>query len=200
MQNDHDIDSKTHCETCGTQPPGYDCVHYGSLEDGYRLLCNRCLNAEIAAKYGLDDFENVRFDQIMLTDCAGEAHEFHFRTRLLGTMVELSAFELRQGSPGGYQFDIIGDSQGDLMSLLGRLVERIRRGLSVKHLEQTKHGLQIADMSVCASISSDLNENERMPLLTIDGQEVTWDQFGRMLMTFEGWQFRMQIADRSDEV
>jgi hypothetical protein len=38
-----------------------------------------------------------------------------------------------------------------------------------------------------------------MPLLTIDGQEVTWDQLGRMLMTFEGWQFRMEIVDRSGE-
>lgn len=198
MQND--IDSKTHCETCGAEPPGYERVHYGSFEDGYRLLCTMCLNAEIAARYGLDNFENVRFDQIMMTDCAGEEHEFHFRTRLLGAMVVLSAFELREGNPGGNQFEIIGDPEDDLMSLLGRLIERIRRGLSVKHLEKSEHGLQIADMSVCARISSDINTDERMPLLTIDGQEVTWDQFGRMLMTFEGWQFRMQIAGLSEEI
>jgi hypothetical protein len=98
MPKNHDIDSKTHCETCGAQPPGYDSVHYGSFEDGYRLLCTVCFNAEVAAKYGLDDFENVRFEQIAMTDCAGEAHEFHFRTRLLGTMVVLSAFELKQGA------------------------------------------------------------------------------------------------------
>jgi hypothetical protein len=199
MQKDHDIDSKTHCETCGAQPPGYDSVHYGSFEDGYRLLCTVCFNAEVAAKYGLDDFENVRFEQIAMTDCAGEAHEFHFRTRLLGTMVVLSAFELKQGEPGGYQVEIIGDPEGDLMSLLGRLIERIRRRLSVKHLEQSKYGLQIADKTLCANISSDDTTDERMPLLTIDGQEVTWDQLGRMLMTFEGWQFRMEIVDRSGE-
>jgi hypothetical protein len=34
-------------------------------------------------------------------------------------------------------------------------------------------------------------------MLVIDGQEVSWDEMGRMLMTFEGWQFRL-TAD-SDE-
>jgi hypothetical protein len=39
-----------------------------------------------------------------------------------------------------------------------------------------------------------------VPLLVIDGQEVSWDEFGRMLMSFEGWQFRVAIRDRSEEV
>jgi len=30
---------------------------------------------------------NIRFHQVAMTDCAGEAHEIHFRTRLLGSMV-----------------------------------------------------------------------------------------------------------------
>ena len=38
------------------------------------------------------------------------------------------------------------------------------------------------------------------PLLVIDGQEVSWEQFGRMLMRFEGWQFRLEIRDRSEDV
>jgi hypothetical protein len=43
-------------------------------------------------------------------------------------------------------------------------------------------------------------QDGRTPLLLIDGWEVSWEEFGRMLMTFEGWQFRMEIGDRSDEV
>jgi hypothetical protein len=39
-----------------------------------------------------------------------------------------------------------------------------------------------------------------MPLLVIDGRDVSWEEFGRMLMTFEGWQFRMEIGDPSEEV
>ena len=29
---------------------------------------------------------------------------------------------------------------------------------------------------------------------------VSWDELGRMLMSFEGWQFRVVICDRSEEV
>ena len=188
------------CEACGTATPAYDMVNYGSIEGGYRQLCSQCLNAEVASTQGLDRFENIRFDQVAMTDCAGEAHEFHFRTRLLGSMVALDAFELKRGEPAGYQFQILGDPNDDLLSLLGRLVERMRRSLSVKHLVQSEYGLQIADQTVRARIESDQTTDERMPLLVIDGRDVSWEEFGRMLMTFEGWQFRIEIGDRSDEV
>lgn len=37
-------------------------------------------------------------------------------------------------------------------------------------------------------------------MLVIDGREVNWEQFGQMLMTFEGWQFKFAIKDPSEEV
>jgi hypothetical protein len=40
----------------------------------------------------------------------------------------------------------------------------------------------------------------RVPLLVIDGREITWEEFGRLLMTFEGWQFNLEIRDRSEEL
>lgn len=51
-----------------------------------------------------------------------------------------------------------------------------------------------------ARIEWDETSDERMPLLVIDGREVSWEEFGRMLMSFEGWQFRMVIGDRSEEL
>jgi hypothetical protein len=201
MQKDNeDRRSVIRCEACGTAAPAYDVVNYGSIEGGYRQLCSQCFNAEVASAQGLERFENVRFDQVVMTDCAGEAHEFHFRTHLLGSMVALDAFELKGGEPAGYKFQILGDPEGDVLSLLGRLVERIRRSLSVKHLEQSQHGLQIAAQTVRGRIEWDETEDGRLPLVVIDGRDISWEEFGRMLMTFEGWQFRMEIADRSDEI
>ena len=80
-----------------------------------------------------------------MTDARGETHEFHLRTHLLGTGVSLEAFELRDGHPAGYRFQVIGDPEGDLLTLLGRLIEKMRRALSVKHIEDGELGLQIAD-------------------------------------------------------
>ena len=48
-------------------------------------------------------------------------------------------------------------------------------------------------------IEWDREEGGRVPLVVIDGREITWDHFGQMLMTFEGWQFKLQIADKSEE-
>jgi len=188
------------CEACGTTVPGYDVVNYGSMEQGYRELCTRCFNDEVANALSLDRFENVRLHPVVMTDCAGERHEFHFQWRLLGSMGVLDAFELTAGEPGGYQFQIIGEPDDDPLALLGRLIERMRRSLSVKYLVRSEHGRQIADLTVCGRIDWDGSLNGRIPMLVIDGQEVSWGELGRMLMTFEGWQFRLTICDRSDEV
>lgn len=200
QKEDEPSRSMIRCEACGTAIPAYDIVSYGSIEHGYRQLCSQCFNAEVASAQGLERFENYRFHPLVMTDCTGEAHEFQFRTCLLGSMVSLEAFELKRGEPAGYRFQILGDPDDDLLSLLGHLVERMRRSLSVKHLVASDHGLQIADQTVRARIEWDETQDGRVPLLVIDGRDVSWEEFGRMLMTFEGWQFRMEIGDRSEEV
>jgi hypothetical protein len=35
---------------------------------------------------------------------------------------------------------------------------------------------------------------------TIHGREIAWEEFGRMLMTHEGFQFKLEIRYRSEEV
>jgi len=40
---------------------------------------------------------------------------------------------------------VIGNPEDDLLALLGRLIEKIRRGISVKYIEDTEQGPQIAD-------------------------------------------------------
>jgi len=188
------------CEGCGEIVPSYDIVHYGSFDIGYRLLCTRCFNAEVAKRCGVDDFENIRLEPIGITDCSGETHQFHFQTRLLGGIVSLEAFELRDGSPGGYECQIIGDPDEDLFALLGQLVLKIRRMLSIKHItEDELHGLQIADQTVRGRIEGDYSGTDRTPVVIVDGRAISWTAFGEMLLTFEGWQFKLDIVDNSDE-
>jgi hypothetical protein len=112
----------------------------------------------------------------------------------------LEAFEIRDGERCGYEFQVLGDPQADLFELMARLVERMRRVLSKQHLVDDRHGCSIADTVVRGRISCDLDSDERVPMLVIDGREVTWEQFGRMLMTFEGWQFKLEIKDPTEEV
>ena len=189
------------CDGCRQSAPGYDIVNYGSIERGYRRLCSQCFNTEAAKAAGLEGFEHAKFEPMGLTDCAGEVHEFHFRTSLFGPGVALDAFELRDGAPAGYHFQIIGDPKDDLLGLLGRLIAKIRRALSTKHLADGELGLQIGDNCVVRGmVESNRDYHGRTPLLMIDGREITWDEFGRMLMSFEGWQFKLNLADKSEEL
>jgi len=191
---------QVHCEGCGETTPGYDLISYGSMERGYRQLCSRCFNAEVAKLSGVEGFDHVGFEPIGLTDCAGETHQFHFQTRLLGNIVTLEAFELREEIPAGYQFQMVGDPDDDLFSLLGRLIEKIRRALSIKHIVDDATGLQIADQTVRGRIEWDDSEIDHTPLVVVDGREISWEDFGRMLLTFEGWQFKLEIRDPADEL
>jgi hypothetical protein len=187
------------CEGCGKLTASYDIVSYGSEDRGNRQLCTQCFNAEVARQFGLADFANVQLEPVGMIDCSGQAHQFHFQTRLLGNIVSLEAFELRRGSPGGYQLEVVGDSEGDLFELLGRLIEKIRRAISIKHVSDDGHGLQILEQTVRGRIDWDETEVDRGPLVVVDGQEISWEDFGRMLMAFEGSQFRLELIDRSEE-
>jgi hypothetical protein len=60
-------------------------------------------------------------------------------------------------------------------------------------------GLQIADRVVRGRIEWDEDRDGSVPVLVIDGREVTWKSFGRMLMSFEGWQFQLKLLDKSEE-
>ena len=188
------------CHTCRAPIAGYDSVHYGSIETGYRDLCSRCFNEEVAS-LGELDFQHVNFEPVEMPDAGGQMHRFHFRLHLLGDRVSLEAFELKDGAPGGYQFQMLDDAEADLFAVMGQLIERMRRALALRHLEKEPgFGLSIKDFLVRGRIDCDLESDDRMPQLIIDGREISWEQFGRMLMGFEGWQFKLEIRDRSEEI
>jgi hypothetical protein len=188
------------CESCGLPAPPYDIVNYGSTEGGYRKLCGRCFNADVAKRAGVEGFEYLRFEPIVMTDASGKAHDFHFRTHLFGSGVAIDALELRDGNPIGYEFRVVGDPAEDLLALLGRLIEKMRRALAKKHVEDTEHGLQVTDdLVVRGQIGSEVDADDQVPLVIVDGREISWRDFGRMLMAFEGWQFKMEMRDLSDE-
>lgn len=166
-------------------------------------LCSQCFNAEVAARADIADFDNHPLDPISLVDAQGIGREFHFRTRLLGHMVVIDAFELHEAEPSGYQFREVGTPEEDRFGQLARLVQKMRSALATQYVEEGTYGPQIKDMEVRGRIESDTSDEgnlfgRRAPVLVIDGREVSWGEFGQMLTTFEGFQFKLQIRDASD--
>ncbi len=187
------------CQTCRAWAPAWEMVHAGTMDAGYSDMCSRCWNEEIARAHGLH-FEHVRFDPSDMSDAAGSGHRFHFLLRHLVDRLSLEAFELEQGEPAGYRFQVVGPADIDPLDLMGRLVERMRDALARQHLVEGELGLAIAGTEVRGRIDCDPDSGLSIPLLVIDGREVSWHDFGRMLMTFEGWRFKLTIEDPGDEI
>lgn len=190
------------CESCGKLVAAFESVALGSTDGGYRHLCLACYNATMAAHDGVD-FADPGFDPVRLTDVDGEEHLFHFTTRLLGDRVAIEAIEIKEGTPEGHRFMVLGfDPECEILDLYKELFEKMRRGLFTRHLVVGELGLEISDqLTVRAWIDCDLEADggDRRPLLVIDGKPITWDHFGHMLMTFEGFQFKLEVYDPSEE-
>jgi hypothetical protein len=186
--------TKSRCADCASVTPRFQLVNCDS-----RQLCYPCFNRVMALRAGVENFQDPRFEPLTLSDINGVRHEFHFRTRLF-VKLSVEAFEFRRGQPEGYQFQELGEPEDDVFELFARLLEKMRRALATSYLEKGNYGWALRGETVCARIESDCNPNgDSLPVIVIDGRQFSWKEFGHMLMTHEGFQFRLTFADRSEE-
>ena len=160
------------------------------------FVCGRCWAKVLSASSG-QEVEHLEIDPIVMSDAAGRKHEFHFRYNPAPRGVE--AFEIIDGSPGGYKFQVI--QEGEEPSIVLLLLEKMRRSLAQEHLQPCSIDpgeLSIKDRTVRGRIEWDEEQEGRIPCVVVDGQALSWDQLGSMLMTFEGWQFRLEMLDPSE--
>jgi len=138
----------------------------------------------------------------VVTDVDGVRHRFEIRSRLVPTGHAMSAREVsKPDTRGGYRFEILGDFETDAQDLFKLLHERIRHGLSVRHVEETEHGWQLTQAHrLSGVIEWDPDTEGALPLLIVDGRTFTWDQIGRMMMTFEGFTLNGVVEDTIEVV
>ncbi|MBT2792839.1 DUF7713 domain-containing protein [Paraburkholderia strydomiana] len=189
------------CAGCGAITSPHDVVSVAAPDGAYRLLCSRCFNIEMARLADVHAFEHPEFTPIRLPGADGVVHEFHFRSLLFGDQLSLEALELASGDEDreGFRFQILGDPQTDPFELLGQMVKKIRRALAISHVVERAGQLELAGTMVRGRIEWDENQHGRLPCVVIDGRRIAWDDFGEMLMMYEGWQFRLELIDPSEE-
>ena len=166
------------CHTCGRAIAGFESVHYGSMEGGYRDLCNRCFNEEVAETGGID-FSHVQFEPLEISDAAGTPHRFHFEVDLLGDRVVAAGLRTRgRATPGAMSFRCSGDAEAGFIRADGPNGPADPPIALSAASEDRPHmpGLHIADFMVRGRITWDDNEDGRLPMLVIDGKEISWDQ------------------------
>ena len=187
------------CDECGKEIKHRSVHLTDTVGDPGRLLCLECYNREMADSLGID-FEHPTFPTVLLVDINGDEHKFDFAVHLFGDRVSIEAYELEVKH--GYRFEIGGDPE-EVQKLFNKLLAKMRRGLSRKHIEIDEFdGMSgmLDEMEARGRIEWDDESHGQLPLLVIDGKPVTWHQFGRILSSYEGWQFKLEIRERTDEV
>ena len=168
------------------------------IEGNQVLLCGPCWNKFVSEFMGAN-FETIELKPITLRDCRGKAHVFHILTHIVPSGLAIKAREMIDQGQMGYEFSVVGPHGCNQSDLILDLYEKIKRGLSKKYLKKNRVPIEIQDDRVVGRIEWDEDYGGEIPKLVIDGRVVTWAQLGKMLMSFEGWQFKLEMIDPAGE-
>ena len=167
---------------------------------GRGFHCGRCA-AEALAELSGEGLHYVEVEPIAMTNAAGRRCLFHFQYLTTGPMPILRAFELHDGIRSGYETAVMAQPDESSASLIGRLLDRIRRLLAridVEDAPELTLGLAMTSSEIRGVLSHD--EERDGPCVVVDGRELDWDTFGQLLLSHEGFQFRLEFHDLTDEI
>jgi hypothetical protein len=182
-------DSK--CGACGKMLGSFESITVAGVGD----RCYPCFNREMADRLSVD-FDSTPLQPIVVPDLDGTPHTFQIRSMLVATGHEMEALEITNDGQLGYCFRVLGELEIEAWELFSKLYESMRREMSKRCVECTERGWQIAaDQHVRGRIEWDPETNGELPLIVIDGKPFTWEQVGRMLMTFEGFTLDARVED-----
>ncbi|MGH9881441.1 MAG: DUF7713 domain-containing protein [Pyrinomonadaceae bacterium] len=123
------------------------------------------------------------------TDCAGQTR--HFVTSYFPASLGFGVQAVEEGKEGQGFFFREFDATSPYLAL-GRIRERIREALATRHIEELEPGnFQTTHRTVRGRISY----SDGQLAFVIDGQLLTLQQFAKMVETFEGFEFRLDIAE-----
>lgn len=125
------------------------------------------------------------------TDYAGRTRQFV--TRLEETPGGLCAEAVEAGKEDGYRFKVVVPS-GATGQALWELRQKMHRILNIRHIErneETKTWLMTHDV-VRGRITWG-GESEG-PKLVVDGKALPWEEVGRMMAVYEGFEFELRIV------
>ncbi|HMA65742.1 MAG: hypothetical protein ACM31E_04580 [Fibrobacterota bacterium] len=99
-----------------------------------------------------------------------------------------------------YIFSILSQFDTDIEYAELQLKAKIKRGIDKKYLKNLQGHLILGeDDELFGRIDWDSNADDGSMILVVDGKRLTKDEFWELLKSYEGWQFRMQIVDRTEE-
>ncbi|GKV65901.1 MULTISPECIES: hypothetical protein [unclassified Sporosarcina] len=161
-------------------------------------LCKDCYNAIMSEKLGVDLPELP--ETFSAADANGIQRIFEVERLIMGTAILLTA---RERWDHGYEFAVDGELDADQHTLFDQLQEKTKRGMSKTYLETGKYSngqtyTAVKEHHLIGVLSYDETDSET-PLVIIDGKPYNWEEVGRLLQAFEGFQVKIEMKELAEE-
>lgn len=183
------------------------CEHCETTEAKVRLtmetttlhLCSNCYNELMAEELEVELEQLI--ESFSLKDYQGISRNFNVERRINPMGLYLEATENTQF---GYKFAVLDELYCNQQELLFKLIEKTRKGIGEHHVEAKvfPNGQpynSVLNDQIIGLIEYD-ETSDGTPLVMIDGQPFTWEEVGKMIMSYEGFQIKIQIYDITDDV
>ena len=194
---------KDNCETCGSSFLSYERVIHllKTPKESSEIICSECLIKRLAKA---DDLKLEEFNEkiIEVSGSGNKKHQFYICRSLIPAGIMLEAIEVKGGEQKGYKVSVIGDIDCDQKALMEALLQKIRKTLlkkyiDVEELDEVDRG-QFNENEFFGSIEYDEDYHGKIPRVFINGIDYSWEEFGNILMSYEGFNFKLQIFEEED--
>lgn len=190
------------CQWCGKESNGYGMITLTiTKSEPSQFICGNCFNEYIANRLEIKDFENCE-KEITFKDCNDVEHFFQIINRIHPTGVSWEAVEFLEGDKIGYLFQMHQEFDEDPKVALERLYKKVEMGLSKKFIERNvSFGREFNSFKndiAEGRIEWDEEYEGNIPKFIIDGKEYSFDELGKMLMAYEGWNFKLEIIEPTE--
>ena len=183
------------CEVCGSKEVK---IHFNMSERSMKL-CSNCFNELMSEELEVE-LEPL-IETFSLKDYQGVSRTFLVEKRLHPIGIYIEAAE---NIEYGYKFAVHGDLNCNQQELLSKLIEKTRKGIGV---QQVKSGVfpngipynSIINDQITGLIEYD-ETSDRTPLIIIDGKPFTWEEVGKMVMSYEGFQIKLKMIELTDDL
>jgi hypothetical protein len=165
-------------------------------------LCDRCLDKRVAEQTGYAQLPEPP-GPMTIVDASGRSRHLRFRLWRTATGIELELEETGVPPGEGYQRAALGAHDADIDQLVAHILERVAEDMARISLEPNPHGPGwiLADDVVEGRLAWCDEHTTGSPYdVIVDGRTLTWEELGQALSPYEGWRFRLELADRVDDL
>jgi hypothetical protein len=178
-------------------------IHVGTPLGENRHLCWECNNNLAAGYLGINDtpFQNGIYEY---NGIRGKKHTFWINRIIHPVGIGYEADEIMVDQSPGFKVAVMDKLECDQAALFAKLEAKIKKTIFKRYLKISKDSYFgkrtiIKNDEIVGRFDYD-ESNDSNPMVVIDGKAISWDELGKMLTTYEGFQFALKIYDMTDDI